>query len=180
MKNIIIISCCLLVFTLDAQEKSSRFILSSSSFRAKGVIAAKFARKAIPGGQNISPELHWGNPPKGTKSFAIICLDMHPVAHRWIHWMVINIPHDITSLPENASMKKMPEGTIELINSFGGYGYGGPQPPAGTGYHKYVIAIFALNTSEIDAEPKDEVSFLRAIKGKVLGTASIYFLFKHP
>ena len=180
MKNMSIIFCCLLVCTIYAQGKTNNFALSSSSFRAKGVISAKFARKAIQDGKNISPELHWKNPPKGTKSFAIICLDMHPVAHRWIHWMVINIPHDTTSIPENASMRKMPEGSVELMNSFGDYGYGGPQPPTGTGSHKYVIAIFALNTPKIDEKPKDEAGFLRAIKGKVLAKASLYFLFKHP
>ena len=185
MKNILISSVliaffCFSPFSLNAQKKAGSFRITTSSFNPKGVISAKFARKAIRGGKNISPELHWKNPPKGTKSFAIICVDMHPVAHRWIHWMVFNIPPDVRDIPENASMRKMPKGALELKNSFGDYGYGGPQPPKGTGFHKYVIAIFALKTSKIDKEPETEVEFLRAIKGKVLGKAITYFMFKHP
>ena len=154
--------------------KKTIFTLASSSFRNSGRIPAKFAKNAIPGGRNISPELHWKNPPAGTKSFALICIDMNPVARRWIHWMVINIPPEANSIPENASGKrKMPGESLELRNSFGDNGWGGPQPPKGTGIHKYLFFLFALDTEKISSSPANEKEFISALKGRILAKAVI-------
>jgi phosphatidylethanolamine-binding protein (PEBP) family uncharacterized protein len=68
----------------------------------------------------------------------------------------------------------MPMGCKELINNFGTKGYGGPQPPAGTGKHVYVVKVFALNTEMINLQ--GEVSyqaFMSAIDGKVIGQGEI-------
>lgn len=101
------------------------------------------------GGKNISPCLRWENAPEGTKSFVLTCIDPHPVANYWVHWMVIKIPVNIREITLDASNKKMPPGSIELNNSYGFKGYGGPQPPEGTGPHPYVFSIYALNTENI-------------------------------
>ena len=166
-----------LTFSSD-KGSENKFILQSNSFRNNAVISAKFARNTIKGGKNISPQLTWKNFPKETKSFALICIDIHKVAHRWIHWMVINIPSEVTSLPENASLKKFPDAAVELNNSFGNKGWGGPQPPKGTGYHKYIFIIYALNVKEIASRPQTEKEFSKAIKGKILAHAMISCRFK--
>lgn len=55
------------------------------------------------GGQNHSPELHWANPPAGTKSFALSCYDPDaPTGSGFWHWYIINLPGDARSLGENA------------------------------------------------------------------------------
>ena len=160
------------------QENKDSFTLSSATFKNNAFMPAELAREAVKGGKNISPELQWKNIPAGTKSFALICIDMHPVAKRWIHWMVINIPATVNSLPLNASLAKMPAGCVELANSFGDEGWGGPQPPKGTGVHKYVIGIYALNVEKLDGKPANEKEFLQAIKGKVIAKAVISGLLK--
>ena len=166
-------------FTFSSDKESGKsFIMQSASFRNNTVISAKFARETIKGGENISPQLTWKNFPKKTKSFALICIDTHKVAHRWIHWMVINIPSDVTSLPENASLKKFPNGAVELKNSFGNKGWSGPQPPKGTGYHRYIFIIYALNVKEISSRPQNEKEFIKAIKGKILAHTMISCRFK--
>ncbi len=93
--------------------------------------------------------------------------------------MVINIPPEVSSIGEGASGKNMPAGAIELRNSFGDVGYGGPQPPKGTGKHQYVITVYALREARIDLKSDASLTdFLNAINGKTLGQASITGLFE--
>jgi len=147
--------------------------LESSSFQDGGKIPLKYVMPGA-GGKNISPELHWENIPEGTKSLAILMEDPHPVAKHWVHWAVINIPPSVRSIPEGASPDKMPKGSLELQNSFGFKGYGGPQPPPGTGDHPYVFTLYALDVPEISVPEKVTVqSFEKALNGHVLAKAQL-------
>jgi Raf kinase inhibitor-like YbhB/YbcL family protein len=100
----------------------------------------------------------------------IVCpsiVDPHPVAQNWVHWFVINLPPQVSSLEEGASKKKMPSGSVELKNSFGDAGYGGPQPPKG-------ITLYALNVDKLNLNPDTSLAvFKKAIEGKVIMSASI-------
>jgi Raf kinase inhibitor-like YbhB/YbcL family protein len=126
------------------------------------------------GGKNISIPLIWKNIPAGVKSFCLTIVDPHPVAQNWVHWLVINIPAQTTSIEEGASKKKMPKGSIELKNSWGDAGYGGPQPPKGTGDHPYVVTLYALNAEKLDLGVSTSLSaFKKVIEGKVIGSAII-------
>ncbi len=147
--------------------------LQSPAFEDREKIPKQYAMPDA-GGQNTSIPLSWSEAPPETKSFALTIIDPHPVAKNWIHWMVINIPHRVVSLEMNASGKKMPEGAVELKNSFGSLGYGGPQPPVGSGTHPYVITVYALKTDGLDPDQITSLeAFQQAIKGKVLGKAFI-------
>jgi hypothetical protein len=87
---------------------------------------------------------------------------------------VINIPKEAASIEEGASKKKMPAGSLELKNSFGDIGYGGPQPPKGTGDHPYVVTLYALNVEKLELGASLSLStFKKAIEGKVIESASI-------
>lgn len=152
--------------------------LSSPAFTDRGTIPSQYARPAA-GGHNVSIPLKWTGAPEGTKSFALSIVDHHPVARKWVHWMVIDIPPEVFSLPEGASGKNMPAGAIEIRNSFGEAGYGGPQPPKGTGAHQYVVTIYALKESRLDLKPNATLADLQeAIKGKTLEETSITGLFE--
>lgn len=151
-------------------EKSGKFSLKSSTFINRESIPAKCATKKVEGGENISPGLKWKNFPEATKSFIITCIDHHPMAKRWVHWMVINIPADTNKIPEGASPDEMPEGCKELNNSFGREGYGGPQPPVGSGAHRYVFTVYALNVKAVEVK-KDflsEKQLRKLIRKKIL------------
>jgi Raf kinase inhibitor-like YbhB/YbcL family protein len=88
--------------------------------------------------------------------------------------LVIDIPSQVTSIEEGASKKRMPKGSVELKNSWGDIGYGGPQPPKGTGDHPYVVALYALNVEKLDLGVNTSLSaFKKALEGKVIGSASI-------
>ncbi len=147
--------------------------ISSSAFKDGEKIPIQYVMPGA-GGKNLSIPLAWKNVPPGTKSFALSVVDPHPVAQNWVHWLVINIPSSVTMLEEGASRKKMPAGSVELKNSFGDIGYGGPQPPKGTGDHPYVVTLYALNVEKLDVGTSTSLSaFKKPIEGKVIGTASI-------
>ncbi len=147
--------------------------ISSAAFKDKGKIPIQYVMPGA-GGKNISVPVTWKNVPPGTKSFALSIVDPHPVAQNWVHWMVINIPKDVTGIEEGASRRKMPSGSMELKNSFGDIGYGGPQPPKGTGDHPYVVTVYALNVEKLELGTSPTLSaFKKALEGKVIESASI-------
>ncbi len=145
--------------------------VASSAFSNNGNIPEKYARRGA-GGDNISIPLEWAGAPEGTKSFALVMVDTS--ARNWIHWLVINIPAKTSALAEGASGKNMPGSSKELANTFGEVGYGGPQPPPGSGAHDYVTTIYALNVGGLDLPQRISYDdFLQSLNGKVLAKASI-------
>jgi Raf kinase inhibitor-like YbhB/YbcL family protein len=163
----------LFTFQPERATGGSNMEISSSAFKDGGKIPIPYVMPGA-GGKNISVPLSWKNTPSGTKSFALSMVDPHPVAQNWVHWLVINIPATATSLEEGASRKKMPQGSMELKNSFGDIGYGGPQPPKGTGDHPYVFTLYALNVERLDLGTNTLLSsFNRALEGKIVGSATI-------
>lgn len=131
-----------------ATEKVEGFKITSPAFFNGEEIPVKYCMQQIKGGKNISPPLEWTDPPTGTKSFAIVCVDTHPIAKGWIHWLVINIPSNWRKIDEGASGTEKMSEAVELTNSFGFKGWGGPMPPEGSGEHKYEFHIFALPTEK--------------------------------
>ena len=147
--------------------------LTSPAFTDGGKIPVPHVMPGA-GGQNISLPLSWTDAPAGAKSFALSIVDPHPVARNWVHWLVVNIPPDANSLAPGASGKKMPPGAVELNSSFGDPGYGGPQPPRGSGDHPYVVTIYALNAPHLDLDRGTTLAaFQKALAGKVLASASL-------
>jgi Raf kinase inhibitor-like YbhB/YbcL family protein len=147
--------------------------ISSSAFKNGEKIPIQYVMPGA-GGKNISIPLTWKASPQGTKSFALSIVDPHPVAQNWVHWLVINIPAQVSSIEEGASQKKMPKGSVELQNSWRNVGYGGPEPPKGTGDHPYVVTLYALNVEKLDLGANTSLSaFKKAIEGKVIGSASM-------
>ncbi|USB31649.1 YbhB/YbcL family Raf kinase inhibitor-like protein [Paenibacillus sp. YPG26] len=147
------------------------FKVTSAAFQDGGRIADKYTSAD----KNVSVPLTWSNPPKDTQSFAVLMIDVHPIADQWVHWGVVNIPVDTLELPEGVSgTNTLPAGSKELLNSFGNVGYGGPLPPSGSGDHNYKCIVFALNEKNLNLP--DSVtysSFLASQKDHILGSAEI-------
>lgn len=151
------------------------FTLESSAFEDGQKMPVKYANTGVSDGENVSIPLSWENPPEGTKSFAIVMVDRHPIANNFVHWLVINIPSSETSLPEGASgTDKMPAGSKELDSTFGSQGYGGPQPPPGSGDHDYETTIYALSVEALALDADVSLSeFTSAIQDKILGSTRL-------
>jgi Raf kinase inhibitor-like YbhB/YbcL family protein len=131
-------------------------------------------------GENVSPELSWSDAPSGTRSFAVTCFDPDaPTGSGFWHWLVVNIPPDVTSLGAGASGRALPAGAVETRTDFGQPGYGGPCPPEGDHPHRYVFTVHAVS---LDALPV-EVDTSGAVVGfylhfNTLEKASLMGLFK--
>ncbi|MEG1615864.1 MAG: YbhB/YbcL family Raf kinase inhibitor-like protein [Bacteroidales bacterium] len=112
-------------------------------------------REAAPacGGENISPQLSWINAPKGTKSFAITIYDQSaPTGGGFWHWLAFDIPVKTQTIPSGAGnpmRNLLPSGVIQSKNDYGQYGYGGPCPPEGDGFHLYLITVYALDVDSL-------------------------------
>jgi Raf kinase inhibitor-like YbhB/YbcL family protein len=160
---------------LLAGENREKFSLSSSAFDNGKAIPTIYANTGMLGGKNISPPLVWVHSPRETKSFALACIDRHPIANDWIHWLAIDIPKTATSISAGVSRTvNIPTGTQELRNSFGTVGWGGPQPPRGSGRHQYEFLLCALNVDKLNLSPDTTLAaFHKAIGGKVIATAKL-------
>ena len=144
------------------------FTLSSSAFSDNGRIADRYTYSMGKqcSGENYSPPLYWAGAPEGTASFLLTMLD--PDGGNWVHWLLVNIPPDATSLEEAVNG---PETGIAGRNSFGGNGYGGPCPPSGM--HHYVFTLYALDTT-LDVKPGVNLKDVTAqISGHILGQCQL-------
>jgi len=140
-----------------------KIVLKSSVFENGKFIPQKYTCD----GEDISPQLKWSNFPKETKSFVLICDDPDAPMGTWDHWILFNIPANITSLEKNFDIKN---NNIDKLkagrNDFGKKNYGGPCPPDGT--HRYFFRIFALNKFIDLEEGVSKKEVLNAIDGHVL------------
>lgn len=104
-------------------------------------------------GGDISPALHWSGAPAGTKSYALTIYDPDaPTGSGWWHWVVFNIPADVTGLPAGAGAADshtLPAGAVQARTDFGFSHYGGPCPPVGDAPHHYQITVYALKVAKL-------------------------------
>jgi Raf kinase inhibitor-like YbhB/YbcL family protein len=103
-------------------------------------------------GADQTPSLHWGEPPAGTKSFALVIDDPDAPSGTFRHWGVHDIPASARSIGGGQRI-----GT-EVSNDFGKPGYGGPCPPKGHGPHHYHFKLFALDVDRLNVAPNSKVA----------------------
>lgn len=106
-------------------------------------------------GGNVSPQVSWSGAPEGTKSFLVSMYDKDaPTGSGWWHWVVANIPANVTELPQGAGndASKLPAGALQTPTDNGQAGYGGPCPPVGQ-THDYVITVKALKLDKLPVPP---------------------------
>lgn len=165
------------IFCSAAHANSHNFTMTSPQIKANQTMPAEqiFSGFGCQGG-NLSPELNWQNPPVGTKSFAVSVYDpAAPTGSGWWHWMVFNIPTDITRLPSGITEAghNLPHGAVQARNDFGLSAYGGACPPVGDAAHPYIFTVYALSVDKLPLDsntPPAMVGYM--INSNLLGKAT--------
>ena len=159
----------LLIFFIGCGANASSLEIKSDAFKEGGYIPARYTCES----ENFSPPLSWSKAPEGTKSFAFICDDPDAPMGTWVHWVVFNIPPEVTYLEENALARgKILRGIREGINDFKRIGYGGPCPPPGKP-HRYFFKLYALDTVLPLSRGASKKDLVAAMQGHVIAQTRI-------
>lgn len=154
---------------MDSNESEGGFQLSSSAFSNGQPIPAQYTCK----GENINPPLAITNMPTQAKSLALIMHDPDAVSGDFVHWLMWDLPAATTGINANA----VPVGAVQGANSAGASKYMGPCPPAGTGTHRYMFELYALDTTlGLDAG-SERVALEKAMQEHVVDKTTLTGLF---
>jgi Raf kinase inhibitor-like YbhB/YbcL family protein len=124
---------------MDQNSANSSVHLISPVFDNNKTIPEQYTCR----GQNINPPLNILNVPQAAKSLALIMHDPDASGTDFVHWVIWGIPPGTQTIGTN----NLPVGAVQGKNSFGGNNYGGPCPPSGTGTHRYIFELYALDTT---------------------------------
>ncbi|SDN48903.1 YbhB/YbcL family Raf kinase inhibitor-like protein [Actinacidiphila guanduensis] len=122
--------------------------LTSTEFTDGGSLAPRHTGKRV-GGENLSPQLSWSEPPQGTAELLLLIEDIDiplgskPAVHclAVLDEAALEQPRE---LPAGALAKQHPAPGVTLLRSVVGRGYHGAEPLKGHGPHRYVVQLFAL------------------------------------
>ena len=146
------------------------FILTTTAFKDGAPIPGKYTCDGV----DVSPPLAWSGAPAGTRSFALIADDPDAPGGTWVHWVLYNLPAEVSELPENIAKVESLDlgGARQGRTDFRRPGYGGPCPPPGPA-HRYFFTLYALDARlelKAGAQKKDVEA---AMQGHVLGSAQL-------
>ena len=128
-------------------------------------------------GEDVSPGLAWSDASASTEAFALILDDPDAPGGTFTHWLLYDVPPDVSSLPEGVPNEAAPQiaagaGADQGLNDFGNLGYGGPCPPPGPA-HRYTFALYALDET-VDLNPgATRQQLLDAMRDHILGEARL-------
>jgi Raf kinase inhibitor-like YbhB/YbcL family protein len=130
---------------------------------------------------NTSPQLSWSGAPEGTQSYVVTCFDPDaPTPSGFWHWVLVDVPADVTSLDTGAAAGDLPGSAFHVRNDGGEAGFMGAAPPEGDQVHRYYFVVHAVGepTLGVDADASPAVvSFNLAFK--TLGRAILHGTYQH-
>jgi Raf kinase inhibitor-like YbhB/YbcL family protein len=135
----------------------------------------------VAGKGDTSPQLSWSGAPEGTRSYTITCFDPDaPTPSGFWHWVLVDVPADVTSLDAGAAAADLPGAAFHCRNDGGGLGFTGAAPPEGDQVHRYYFVVHAVTeeTLGVDADASPAVvSFNLAFK--TAGRAILHGTYQH-
>ncbi|MBA4792223.1 MAG: YbhB/YbcL family Raf kinase inhibitor-like protein [Phenylobacterium sp.] len=157
---------------------SRGLVLRSPALDDDGWISAIYSAD----GDNISPALSW-TAVLEAESYALVVEDPDaPGDEPFIHWMIWDIPGDVTELARDIAKTPEPQGlgrAHQGRNGNGGFGWFGPRPPQGHGVHRYHFQLFALGKS-LGMTPDTQLKeLLNALKANAIASGELVGLFEN-
>lgn len=150
--------------------------IASEAFRDGDSIPRRYTGD----GEDVSPPLAWEGVPAETKELALVCDDPDaPTPQPWVHWVLYEIPADVSRLPEGLPRRAVlasPIAALQGCNSWpkgATVGYRGPAPPPGHGTHHYRFRLYALDAPLTAPAGLDKAALLELIEGHVLAEAEM-------
>jgi Raf kinase inhibitor-like YbhB/YbcL family protein len=170
------------------------------NFEKNGKIKEKYICKKH-GGNDVCPKVSWNNI-ENAKSYALVMEDPDAVGGNLVHWYIpfispnpnINIIEFkncklLQKLYEKLAKKNNFENSLNKLNliigknTLGNFGYHGPCPPKGSGVHRYIFNLYALdgklniNSDNIQISGTDEFKTILKDQGiKVIDENKVQFL----
>jgi Raf kinase inhibitor-like YbhB/YbcL family protein len=124
--------------------------------------------------------MSWTGVPAGTRSLAVLLDAPQRPANVDVHWLIFNLPPDVTSLPEDVpKTETLANGARQGRNDFGKIGYSAPCPPVLT-TATYRFTLYALDEMLDLAAGASGDAFLQAAAGHVLATADTSGIYLRP
>jgi Raf kinase inhibitor-like YbhB/YbcL family protein len=200
---------------------AAELTVSVDSLKNGGVIPDQY-RFCVPAeqghvapGPDKSPGISWSKGPAGTKSYVITLTDIDNLAEQrekqnkegmtvpasaarrtMFHWVLVDIPANVTSLPEGADSEgRVPHGKPQTPAKVGVrglnamtvfmaaneqmkgqyYGYDGPCPAWNDELlHRYVYTVYAMSVASLNLTGSfDGAAAMAAIKDKVLAQGQV-------
>ena len=130
-------------------------------------------------GMDVSPPLHLESLPEGTKSIAVICDDPDAPMATWVHWLLYDLPGDVTDIAENyPHYEVLDNGAKQGVSDFGRIGYEGPAPP--NGKHRYFFKVYALDSMLDIAPGATKPQLEKAMEGHILARGQLMGKYCRP
>lgn len=130
---------------------------------------------------NTSPQLSWSGAPEGTKSYVVTCFDPDaPTPSGFWHWVLVDLPADVTSLDTGAAAGDLPGNAFHVRNDGSEKGFMGAAPPPGDQVHRYYFVVHAVSEESLGVDDDASaavVSFNLAFK--TLGRAILTGTYQH-
>lgn len=168
MKKLVLLAFAFLLFGCFQQESGGQvgeIRLSSPAFQENGAVPAEYTCDGV----NVNPPLEISGVPNGTVSLALIAEDVDAPINAFDHWVMWNIPPNVTQIGRNST----PEGAALGGNGFGKTSYSGPCPPPNQA-HRYVFRLYALD-SRMDLVPPGSAKprLVSAMQGHILAQTQL-------
>jgi Raf kinase inhibitor-like YbhB/YbcL family protein len=161
----------MLATPISAQpESDARLSVSTPAFAPGGPMSWRYT---CYNANEPSPPLDWSGVPDGIASLAVLMdAPEHPAGIN-VHWLLFNLPPDLTSLPEAIpKTESLDNGALQGRNDFGKIGFSAPCPPVLT-TAIYRITLYALDQMLDLPSGTSGSAFTDAIAGHVLTSGEI-------
>ena len=132
---------------------------------------------------DISPPLEW-TAVLEAESYVLVVEDPDaPMEKPFIHWLMWDIPGQLTALPQGIAKTARPqglEGAVQGLNTLGEHGWTGMAPPEGHGVHHYHFQLFALS-KRLEFGPNTSLEELvNALRGLTIAKGELVGRYETP